>query len=167
MKKLLSIAASAVLFTSCFTACGKDKEKKSDSKFVGNWQSTKMIANGTEMTDLLGIPLNALVHLVIEDNGECKMESPMDSSKTEKGTWKEDGEKITVTFETSGDGFSDDDNVQVLEYKDGNLVISGEKVGAEGELILEKVTEFATFDMESWKNDLQQSFGDIDLGNAK
>lgn len=167
MKKLLSIAASAVLLASCFTACGKDKDKKSDSKFVGNWQSTKMIANGTEMTDLLGIPLNALVHLIIEDNGKCKMESPMESGITENGTWKEDGDKVTVTFETSDEGFNEENNVQVLEYKDGNLVLSGEAAGAEGELILEKVTEFATFDMASWENDLQQSFGDLDLDSAK
>ena len=167
MKKLLGIAASAVLLASCFTACGKDKDKKSDSKFVGNWQSTKMIANGTEMTDLLGIPLNALVHLVIEDNGKCRMESPMEADESEKGTWKEDGDKVTVTLETSDEGFSEDNNVQVLEYKDGTLVLSGEAAGQDGELILEKVTEFATFDMESWKNDLQQSFGDLDLGNAQ
>lgn len=46
-------------------------------------------------------------------------------------------------------------------------MLSGEATGQDGELILEKVTEFATFDMESWKNDLQQSFGDLDLGNAQ
>lgn len=119
------------------------------------------------MTDLLGIPLNALVHLVIEDNGKCRMESPMEADESENGTWKEDGDKVTVTFETSDEGFSEDNNVQVLEYKDGTLVLSGEAAGQDGELILEKVTEFATFDMESWKNDLQQSFGDLDLGNAQ
>lgn len=168
MKKLLSIAASALLLASCFTACGKNKDKKSDSKFVGNWQSTKLISDGTEMTEFFGIPLNSLVHLVVEDNGKCKIESPLDPDTSEKGTWEEDGDKLTVTFELSDEDSEDSsDNTQVLEYKDGNLVFSADEVGVEGELILEKVEEFATFNMDEWKDSLQQSFGDIDLGSLQ
>lgn len=168
MKKLICITASALLLASCFTACGKNKSKSSDSKFVGNWQSTKLISDGTEMTEFFGIPLNSLVHLIVEDNGKCRIESPLDSDESEEGTWEEDGDKLTVVFELSDDDSKDpSDNTQILEYKDGNLVFSAKEVGVDGELILEKVEEFATFDMDEWKDSLQQSFGGIDLGGLQ
>ena len=45
------------------------------------------------------MPMSVLMHLTINDDGSFIMESPIDESSSGNGTWTENGDVITVTFD--------------------------------------------------------------------
>ncbi len=149
MKKNLCFLASLCISASlCFASCDEKEKQEPESKFVGKWQCAKLISEGSEITDLHSMPMSVLMHLTINDDGSFIMESPIDESSSGNGTWTENGDVITVTFDINeqdkaSSDFNKDDNIQLLEYKNGQLVA---KSDSSEEFILEKVTEFDNYD---------------------
>lgn len=148
MKKFLCSAASLCIIASCLASCDNKQSSKTESKFVGKWQSVKIISDGSEISDLHSMPMSVLMHLTIEDDGSFTMESPIDEDSSGHGTWTENDNKLTVTFEITekdrtNPDFKEGDNVQILEYRNGQLVA---KDSPTDEFILERVTEFDNYD---------------------
>lgn len=148
MKKILCFSASLCISALCLASCGKKESSKPESKFVGKWQCIKLVSDGSEITDLHSMPMSVLMHLTIDDDGSFVMESPIDETSSGNGTWTENGDVLTITFDiTEQDEASPDfnkgDNIQLLEYRNGQLVAKDE---SSDEFILEKVTEFDNYD---------------------
>lgn len=151
MKEFLRFSACLCISALCLASCGKEEKesRKPESKFVGKWQCVKLVSEGSEITDLLTMPMSVLMHLTIENDGSFIMESPIDESSSGNGTWTENGDVLTVVFDITdqdkaSSDFNDGDNIQILEYRDGQLVAKGES--SSDEFILEQVDEFDNYD---------------------
>lgn len=166
MKKLISLSLAALCIIGCAAGCGKkdddEKSSKKESNFVGKWECSEMSFGGTTMTDLMGIPVNAMLQAEVTDDGKFTIFSALadEDDDTNQGTWKEiDENTIEVTIEA-------DDEKQTIEaeYKDGKIVMSEEVDGmGTTEIYLVKVDKFTEFSEE----DLQNSFNfDLDLDDA-
>lgn len=109
MKKLVSILMVAMLVLS-LAACGGSK-----SSAAGSYKFKSMTAEGQTVTaeqlEALGQDLEGF-KLELKSNGEFAITV---EAKTETGTWKEDGKKISLTM----------DGETVEAALDGNTVTFG------------------------------------------
>ena len=76
MKKIVSAILSCAMIAGCLTGCGK----KYDDKFIGKWEASEMVVDGTSYEDFMGVPLNAMFQFDIQDNGKGEWHSPMSGS---------------------------------------------------------------------------------------
>lgn len=124
---------------------------------IGKWEASKMVAQGQEMTEFMGIPMHALMHIDIQPNGKCILTSPMsEEEESQNGTWKISGNNKVVIDFPDEDGESDSEEFQ---YKDGALVASETEDGETVEVYLKKVDKFSEFDLEKWQQEMQNAFG--------
>ena len=169
MKKLISLSMATLMLAGCMVGCGKkdddDKEKK--NKFIGKWECDDLLVDGDSstkdlVTGMLGMPLNVLIQITIEEDGKAEMSSPLFELEEAEGTemevsWKElDDNKMELKVAADGE-----EEVLEFEYKDDKLVSVTEEDGEVTEMYLVKVDEFTEFDMEKWEQDMQDSFGSL------
>lgn len=169
MKKLISLSMATLMLAGCMVGCGKkdddDKEKK--NKFIGKWECDDLLVDGDSstkdlVTGMLGMPLNVLIQITIEEDGKAEMSSPLFELEEAEGTemevsWKElDDNKMELKVAADGE-----EEVLEFEYKDDKLISVMEEDGSVTEMYLVKVDEFTEFDMEKWEQDMQDSFGSL------
>lgn len=169
MKKLISLSMATLMLAGCMVGCGKkdddDKEKK--NKFIGKWECDDLLVDGDSstkdlVTGMLGMPLNVLIQITIEEDGKAEMSSPLFELEEAEGTemevsWKElDDNKMELKVAADGE-----EEVLEFEYKDDKLVSVTEEDGEVTEMYLVKVDEFTEFDMEKWEQDMKDSFGSL------
>ena len=169
MKKLISLSMATLMLVGCMVGCGKkdddDKEKK--NKFIGKWECDDLLVDGDSstkdlVTGMLGMPLNVLIQITIEEDGKAEMSSPLfeleEAESTEmEVSWKElDDNKMELKVAADGE-----EEVLEFEYKDDKLVSVMEEDGSVTEMYLVKVDEFTEFDMEKWEQDMKDSFGSL------
>ena len=184
MKKLMCTAVACSLMLCGLVGCGKDDDSKgaSGNGFEGKWQCSEMVSDGTSLTTipLFDIPLNALFHIEIKDNGTYVISTGVvggdeesSTSKDAEGKWEkvdDDTIKFTkpegATEATDSDGgLADPEMFEEAEFdlKDGNLVMSTEEEGKTLEIKFERVSEFATYDMSNLAFSMNASIdGELD-----
>ena len=135
---------------------GGSNDGNLEKNIIGKWEASKMVAQGQEMTTLMGIPMHAIMHIDIQPNGKCVLTSPMDDEEAQNGTWKISGkDKVVIDFPDEN-GESDSEEFQ---YKNGALVASETEDGETVEIHLKKVDKFSEFDFEKWQQEMQNSLG--------
>ncbi|MCR5729080.1 MAG: hypothetical protein K6G20_01820 [Ruminococcus sp.] len=160
MKKLLSLSMAVFMIMGCAAGCGKDeddgKSSKADNKYVGKWETEKIVQDGYEYTDFFGIPVAVMMQFDLKEDGTCTIDEMLASQSDEpvdiKGTWKADGDKVTIKAEKTNSDSSDKENESnelELEYKDGKLQAISEEEGKKFEYYLVKVDKFTEYDLES------------------
>ena len=127
-------------------------EDADKTPFVGKWECEKLIVEGEELTDVMGLPLYAVFQLEIKEDGTAMMaEAVAELSDSE--------EAVTYTWGVIGDNeieiVDENSNAMTLTLSDNYLV--GTEEGYDEQLYLAKVDEFTPFDFESFMNDLQES----------
>lgn len=127
-----------------------------ETDVIGKWEASKMVAQGMEMTEFMGLPMHALMHIEIQPNGKCSVASPIDEEESQNGTWKISG-KDTVSIDFPDENGESD--AQEFKYKNGTLVASETENGETVEIHLKKVDKFSEFDLEKWQQDMQNSLG--------
>ena len=112
------LAACAVAFVFVAAASADDKEKKFDAaKFVGKWELTKSGDENAPKGAVVEFAKDMKVSITIDFNGkEFKME----------GTYKVDGDKITVKLKTP-DGKEDEDTDTIKTLTDDMIVLVDKK----------------------------------------
>ena len=156
MKKLFLLSTAAILLAGCLAGCAEH-----DEKFVGNWEASKMVCNGTTITELAGVPIGAMMRFELKSDGSANWMSPIESvnDPSEDGVnakWKSTDEnnaelKVSVP--------NQEDNEMELEYRDGKIVINTDGV----ETYLEKVDEFSEVDADMLNDKIRSGFN---LGSA-
>lgn len=122
---------------------------------IGKWEATKMVSNGTEITDFMGLPMYALMRIEFNDDNVGVISTPMEDT-TENFTWIV-GEDNTVSVITvDEDGITEQEN---CKYSNGTLIFSESEDGQTLEIHLKKVDKYTDFDMEKWQQDMQNAFG--------
>ncbi|MBQ6168759.1 hypothetical protein [Ruminococcus flavefaciens] len=139
MKRLILIASAAIMLMCCAIGCGA----KRDKKYVGKWEASEMMVDGTKYTDMLGVPLSALFSFEMTGDGKVIWKSAVDNKVIQNAnenvdiTWKQTDDDIIQIRVTDLTG-KDPDNTMDMIYRDGMLVIE-----EEGSYInMKKVDEF-------------------------
>ncbi|MBD5159385.1 MAG: hypothetical protein HDT23_03990 [Ruminococcus sp.] len=131
------------------------------SDFVGKWECEKLVVEGEEMTDFMGMPLYAVYQLDIKEDGTAIMgESLNDISDAE----------VSMTYEWGvvGDNeiaiVNDTGDTMRFEY-DGTYIIGSEE-GYDEQIYFVKVEEFTPFDFEAFMNEFQEGLDDIEIDDS-
>ncbi|MCM1505592.1 MAG: hypothetical protein NC177_00430 [Ruminococcus flavefaciens] len=134
-------------------------EDADKTAFLGKWECEKLVIEGEEMTDLMGIPLYAVFQLEIKEDGTAVMaEAVAEMSESEEAisyTWG-------VVSDTEIAIINDTDDTMLFTL-DGDYLIGTEE-GYDEQLYLAKVDEFTPFDLESFMNDFQMDGMEEDEG---
>ncbi|HEX3146485.1 MAG TPA: TIGR03066 family protein [Gemmataceae bacterium] len=112
------LAACSVAFVLVAAASADDKEKKFDAaKFVGKWELTKSGDENAPKGAVVEFAKDMKVSITIDLNGkEFKLD----------GTYKVDGDKITVKLKTP-DGKEDEDTDTIKTLTDDMIVLVDKK----------------------------------------
>lgn len=125
-------------------------EDADKTPFIGKWECEKLIIEGEEMTDLMGIPLYAVFQLEINEDGTAVMAEAVaelsDSEEAVTYTWGVVSDTEIAIVNTDGDSM-------LLTLEEDYLV--GTEEGYDEQLYLAKVDDFTPFDFESFMNDFQ------------
>ncbi|MBQ6250660.1 hypothetical protein [Ruminococcus sp.] len=127
MKRLVIITAAALMLMCCAIGCGA----KRDKKYIGKWEATEMMMDGTKYTDMLGVPLSALFSFEIKKDGKVIWRSAVDNKVIQNAnenvdiTWKQTGDDSIQIKVTDLKG-KEPDNTMDMKYRDGMLVIEEE-----------------------------------------
>lgn len=144
----------------------KTEDKGSDNgsleeKVLGKWESSKLVGEGIELTEFMGLPVSAMLHMEFKKDGICTFESPMDETEKIECDWKVTGENTFTVDIPEEDGTV---TAQIFEYKDGILIVSDPDAGdANTGIHLKSVDEFSEFDMEKWAEDMQNALSTMDI----
>jgi len=125
-------------------------EDADKTAFLGKWECTKLVVEGEEMEDLMGLPLYAVFQLEIKEDGTASMaEAVAELSESEVA--------ITYTW-----GVVSDTEIAIVDSNDNSMLLTldgdyliGTEEGYDEQLYLAKVDEFTPFDFESFMNDFQ------------
>ena len=171
MKKLLALLIACTAIICTFASCG-DKEKESSvsgessvseesveeettekttheyidadaTAFLGKWECEKIIVDGEELADFMGIPIYAMFQFDIKDDGKAYTSDYAPSgvieykwgmiSETEIEIVSEDGTALTFSFEG--------DKLASRDAESGNVIY------------LVSVDELTPFDAEEFMNE--------------
>lgn len=123
-------------------------EDADKTPFLGKWECEKLVVDGQEMTNLMGLPLYAVFQLEVKEDGTAIMAETMaelsDSEEAVTYTWG-------VVSDNEMEIVDPDDNVMLFVLEDDYLV--GTEEGYDEQLYLAKVDEFTPFDLEAFMND--------------
>lgn len=123
--------------------------------FLGKWECEKMVIEGEEMTDLMGIPVYAVFQLEIKDDFTAVMgESTAEMSDAEEAivyTWG-------IVSETEIEIVNDLGDAMMLTL-DGDYLVGTEE-GFDEQIYLAKVDDFTPFDFEEFMSQFETSEGD-------
>lgn len=117
--------------------------------FIGKWECEKMVVEGEEMTDFMGIPVYAMFQLEIKDDNTASMaENMAEYNDTEEGmtyTWGMVSEtEIEISNETGA----------MLLTMEGDKLVGTEE-GYDEQIYFAKVDEFTPFDFEEFMNSFE------------
>lgn len=137
MKRILSLALVVVMVAALFVGCGSSdsvegtyKLKAIDGKNIkdyytemaeksGETLETVLKSMGVEETDL-----DNLMTLTLNADGSAAMNSKMDvEEKSYDGTWKQEGDKITVTVDNDPQEFTLKDGEITAKFGDMTLTL--------------------------------------------
>lgn len=125
-------------------------EDADKTPFLGKWECERLIIEGEELTDLMGIPLYAVFQLEIKEDGTAMMAEAVaelsDSEEAVTYTWGVVSDTEIAIVNTNGDSM-------LLTLEEDYLV--GTEEGYDEQLYLAKVDDFTPFDFESFMNDFQ------------
>lgn len=125
-------------------------EDADKTPFLGKWECERLIIEGEELTDLMGIPLYAVFQLEIKEDGTAMMAEAVaelsDSEEAVTYTWGVVSDIEIAIVNTNGDSM-------LLTLEEDYLV--GTEEGYDEQLYLAKVDDFTPFDFESFMNDFQ------------
>ena len=128
------------------------------SAFIGKWECEKLVVEGEEMTDFMGMPLYAVYQLDIKEDGTAIMGESLnelsDAEVTMVYEWGVISENEIAIINDIGDTMR-------FEY-DGTYIIGTEE-GYEEEIYFVKVDEFTPFDFEAFMNGFQEALDDIEI----
>lgn len=137
-------------------------EDADKTAFLGKWECEKMIIEGEEATELMGLPLYAVYQIEVMDDGTAVMgESLNDINESE--------EDVSVTCEW---GVVSDTEMAIINevgyamlftLEDGYLVV--EEEGYDQQIYFKNVEEFTPFDYEAFMAEFQEGLeesGDIE-----
>ena len=149
-KRYLFFIVTMILF--CFTGCGGREA------YAGKWEASEMVLNDSHITELSGIPLNAIMRFELNSSGSAEWKSPMENVKDPSkdgitAHWKIKDGKVILTVSQP----DKDESVMEFEPKDGKLVISR----SNAEIYMVKVDEYSPVDTEAMK----KLFGNLDLNS--
>lgn len=127
-------------------------EDADKTPYLGKWECDKLVVDGEEVQNLMGLPLYAVFQLEINEDGTAMMaQAVAELSDSE--------EAVTYTWGVIGDNeieiVDENNNAMTLTLSDNYLI--GTEEGYDEQLYLAKVDEFTPFDFESFMNDLQES----------
>ena len=126
--------------------------------FVGKWECEKIIIEGEEMTDFMGMPLYAVYQLNVLDDGTAVMgETLNDYSDNEVAKHYDWG----VLDENEMAIINEEEDMSMRFTLEDNYLV-GHEEGYDEEIYFVKVDTFTPFDFEAFVNDFQQSL-DVDL----
>lgn len=125
-------------------------EDADKTAFLGKWECEKLVIEGEELTDLMGLPLYAVFQLEINEDGTAMMaEAVAELSESESA--------VTYTW-----GVVSDTEIAIIDPNDNAMVLTlsgdyliGTEEGYDEQLYLARVDEFTPFDFESFMNDFQ------------
>ncbi len=127
--------------------------------FLGKWECEKMVVEGEEMTDLMGIPVYAVFQLDIKDDNTASMADTF-------AEFSDSEEAITYTWgmvsDTEMEIVNEDGDAMLLTI-DGDYLVGIEE-GFDEQIYLVKVDEFTPFDFESFINGFSDSDKSAFLG---
>ena len=125
-------------------------EDADKTAFLGKWECEKLVIEGEELTDLMGLPLYAVFQLEINEDGTAMMAEAVaelsDSESAVTYTWG-------VVSDTEIAIIDPNDNAMLLALSGDYLI--GTEEGYDEQLYLARVDEFTPFDFESFMNDFQ------------
>ncbi len=119
------------------------KDSAAEADFIGKWECDCMVSDGSAYSSIFGVPLYAMFHLEIKEDGTGTLTSIDDPTN-------ENSESVEIKW-TFADGKlsaeADDETLVISINSDGRLVVSDEE---EAELLYFKsVTEYTEFDFSS------------------
>lgn len=133
-------------------------EDADKTAFLGKWECEKLVVEGEEMTDLMGMPLYAVYQLEVKEDGTAVMgESLNDISDAE----------VAMTYEWGM--ISDTEMAIINEVGDSMLfTIDGEYMvgteeGYDEQIYFVNVEEFTPFDFEAFMAEFQEGLEDTGI----
>lgn len=134
-------------------------EDADKTAFVGKWEGEKMVIEGEEMTDLMGLPLYAIYQLEIKEDGTAVMgESFNDLSDAEVSMTYEWG----VVSDTEIAIINDNGDAMLLTL-DGEYLVGTEE-GYDEQIYFKGVDDFTPFDYEAFMAEFQEGLESADDG---
>lgn len=126
--------------------------------FLGKWEAEKLVVDGEEMTDLMGLPLYAVCQLEVKEDGTAVMGEPLNEMS--------DAE-VAVTYKWGVVSDTEmaiiiEDGNSILFTLDGDYLIGTEE-GDEGQIYCRHVEEFTPFDFESFMAEFQEGLENIEI----
>lgn len=67
MKRIITLAITALMLAMCLVSCGKR-----DPKYFGKWEGASMTLDGKTSDKVMGVPIAALFRFEIYDDGKVK-----------------------------------------------------------------------------------------------
>ncbi len=137
MKRILSLALVVVMVAALFVGCGSSdsvegtyKLKAIDGKNIKDYYTEKAEKSGETLETVLkfmGVEetdLDNLMTLTLNADGSAAMNSKMDvEEKSYDGTWKQEGDKITVTVDNDPQEFTLKDGEITAKFGDMTLTL--------------------------------------------
>lgn len=137
MKRILSLALVVVMVAALFVGCGSSdsvegtyKLKAIDGKNIKDYYTEKAGKSGETLETVLkfmGVEetdLDNLMTLTLNADGSAAMNSKMDvEEKSYDGTWKQEGDKITVTVDNDPQEFTLKDGEITAKFGDMTLTL--------------------------------------------
>lgn len=111
MKRVLTTVAVAIVFVGGVTA---DDKKVDPAKLVGKWELTKSESGNAPKGAIVEFKKDNKLAITIDFNGK---------SLTLDGTYKVDGDKLTVTIKPPDGGKEDSDTDTIKSLTDDKLVL--------------------------------------------
>lgn len=127
-------------------------ENADKTPFVGKWECSKLIANGTELTELSGLPIYAVFQYGILEDGTIELpESLMEVADTEN--------PVTYTW-----GVVSDNEIEISGSNGSSVTYTLENghlanISKREEIYLDKVDEFTYFDFKGYYEELMSQQG--------
>lgn len=134
MKRIVSLTLVVLMIAALFVGCGSDS-------VPGTYKLKKINDKGVkEFFDDLGMDLSTLgvdaskledmMTMTLKDDGTAEIADNMDGDgKTVTGTWKQDGDKVTISADGEDMEFT---------FKSGALTYTAEESGIKMTMTLEK-----------------------------
>lgn len=143
MKKIVSAILSCAMIAGCLTSCGK----KYDDKFIGKWEASEMVVDGTSYEDFMGVPLNAMFQFDIQDNGKGEWHSPMSGSSGGESDMRmewDSGENGSIDVTAYIENDSESEQKFSMVYDNGELTFTEDDV----EFHMKKVDSFTQYSQD-------------------
>lgn len=133
-------------------------EDADKTAFLGKWECEKLVVEGEEMTDLMGIPLYAVYQLEIKEDGTAIMgESLNELSDAE----------VSMIYEW---GVISDNEIAVINDDGDSMVFTlegeymvGTEDGYDEQIYFVNVDDFTPFDFESFMGEFQEGLEDTEI----